>query len=94
MTLPSAHWNRNQSIHFPADSQFVPTYQGNTLCVSSFAIAYYTAGLDSPLPAVASLPVGQPRGQQAASCPPFIVIAISVLILTVRPVRVAERAMA
>ena len=79
MTFQSAHWNRNQSVEHPVNPQYVPT----TLCASSFAIACYVSGFYLPLPAVASSPRGSAVLPTPASCFPFIVIAISILISTV-----------
>jgi hypothetical protein len=79
MTFQSAHWNRNQSVEHPVNPQYVPT----TLCASSFAIACYVSGFYLPLPAVASSPRGSAVLPTPASCFPFIVIAISILMLIV-----------
>ena len=83
MTFQSAHWNRNQSFDYPVDSQYVPTYLGSILCVSSYAIACCSAGWYLPHPAVASSPFGSAAWPTPASCFPFIVIAISFLTMTV-----------
>ena len=83
VTFQSAHWNRNQSFDYPVDSQYVPTYLGSILCVSSYAIACCSAGWYLPHPAVASSPFGSAAWPTPASCFQFIVIAIPILTLTV-----------